>query len=73
MSCARLSAAGRRTRYSSEVMSRSCANMPLTPVGKIYKPALRVLAAKRGIEEAFAKIRIAPSDYRLNVERRRRD
>ena len=41
--------------------------LPLTPVGKIYKPALRALAAKRGIEEAFAKIRIAPSDYRLNV------
>ncbi len=41
--------------------------LPLTPVGKIYKPALRALAAKRGIEEAFAKIRLAPSDYRLNV------
>ena len=41
--------------------------LPLTPVGKVYKPALRALATKRGIEEAFAKIRIAPRDYQLHV------
>lgn len=41
--------------------------LPLTPVGKVYKPALRALATRRGIEEAFAKITLAPSDYRLNV------
>jgi fatty-acyl-CoA synthase len=41
--------------------------LPLTPVGKVYKPALRALATRRGIEEAFAKIKIAPHDYRLHV------
>jgi fatty-acyl-CoA synthase len=41
--------------------------LPLTPVGKVYKPALRALANKRGIEEAFAKIKIAPRDYQLHV------
>jgi fatty-acyl-CoA synthase len=29
-------------------------DMPLTPIGKIYKPALRVLAARRAIEDALA-------------------
>jgi fatty-acyl-CoA synthase len=43
-------------------------DMPLTPIGKIYKPALRLLAARQGIQEAFAKIGLAASDYRLIVE-----
>jgi fatty-acyl-CoA synthase len=30
------------------------AEMPLTPIGKIYKPALRMLATRRAIEEALA-------------------
>lgn len=29
--------------------------MPVTPVGKIYKPALRMLATRRAIEEALVK------------------
>jgi fatty-acyl-CoA synthase len=41
--------------------------LPLTPVGKVYKPALRALATIPGIEEAFAKFHIAPRDYQLNV------
>ena len=43
-------------------------DMPLTPVGKIYKPALRLLATRQGIEEAFAKAGVAVSDYRLDVQ-----
>ena len=31
-------------------------DMPVTPVGKIYKPALRVLATKRVIEETLRGI-----------------
>jgi fatty-acyl-CoA synthase len=42
-------------------------DMPLTPVGKIYKPALRVLAAKRAIEEALAAIDLRPPDCDVAV------
>jgi fatty-acyl-CoA synthase len=45
-------------------------DMPLTPIGKIYKPALRVLATRRGIAEAFAGIGIDESSYRLEVGER---
>ena len=36
--------------------------MPLTPIGKIYKPALRALAAKRAIEEALAGLGLSAQD-----------
>ena len=29
--------------------------MPLTPIGKIYKPALRLIATRRAIEEALSR------------------
>jgi fatty-acyl-CoA synthase len=42
-------------------------DMPLTPIGKIYKPALRVLAAKRAIEEALAGINLCAPDCDITV------
>jgi fatty-acyl-CoA synthase len=41
--------------------------MPLTPVGKIYKPALRVLAVTDGFEQALAHAGLSTSDYKLSV------
>jgi hypothetical protein len=29
--------------------------MPLTPIGKIYKPALRVIATRKALEDTFAR------------------
>jgi fatty-acyl-CoA synthase len=29
--------------------------MPLTPIGKIYKPALRLIATRKAIEDALAR------------------
>ena len=41
--------------------------MPLTPVGKIYKPALRVLAVTHGFQQALAHAGLSTSDYKLSV------
>ncbi len=41
--------------------------MPLTPVGKIYKPALRVLAVIHGFRQALANAGLGTSDYTLSV------
>jgi fatty-acyl-CoA synthase len=41
--------------------------MPLTPIGKIYKPALRVLATKRAIEEALGGIGLAAPQFDIAV------
>jgi len=41
--------------------------MPVTPIGKIYKPALRVLATRRVIEETLATIGLAPAQFEITV------
>jgi fatty-acyl-CoA synthase len=41
--------------------------MPVTPIGKIYKPALRVLATRRAIEVALARIGLAQQQFELSV------
>jgi len=41
--------------------------MPVTPIGKIYKPALRVLATRRAIEEALGGIGLAPPQFQIAV------
>ncbi|MGQ9371133.1 AMP-binding protein [Azospirillum sp. ST 5-10] len=41
--------------------------LPLTPVGKIFKPALRVLAARRGVEDALRTAGIDPAACALEV------
>jgi fatty-acyl-CoA synthase len=39
--------------------------MPLTPIGKIYKPALRLIATRRAIEEALSHAGFNKESYRL--------
>lgn len=41
--------------------------MPMTPIGKIYKPALRMLATRKAIEDALAKINIDINDFSIIV------
>lgn len=41
--------------------------MPVTPVGKIYKPALRVLVTRRAIEEALVKAGVWSDGVLLDV------
>jgi fatty-acyl-CoA synthase len=41
--------------------------MPVTPIGKIYKPALRVLATRRAIEESLARVGLPPQDFELDA------
>jgi fatty-acyl-CoA synthase len=41
--------------------------MPVTPIGKIYKPALRVLATRRAIEEALDAIGLGPAQFDIAV------
>lgn len=41
--------------------------MPVTPIGKIYKPALRVLATRRAIEETLGSIGLAAPEFRVTV------
>jgi fatty-acyl-CoA synthase len=43
------------------------AEMPVTPIGKIYKPALRALATRRAIEEALGGIGLAPAQFQVAV------
>jgi fatty-acyl-CoA synthase len=42
-------------------------DLPLTPVGKIYKPALRVLATTRAVEDALAKAGLIREEFTINV------
>jgi hypothetical protein len=37
----------------------------MTPVGKIYKPALRVLAARQAIEMALSGAGLAPNAFEI--------
>lgn len=43
------------------------AEMPVTPIGKIYKPALRALATRRAIEEALGRIGLASTQFDVAV------
>jgi fatty-acyl-CoA synthase len=45
-------------------------DMPVTPVGKIYKPALRVLATRRVIEETLRTIGLSASQFQADVSER---
>lgn len=40
-------------------------DLPLTPIGKIYKPALRVLATRRAIEEALAGAGLTGEEFQV--------
>jgi fatty-acyl-CoA synthase len=40
-------------------------DLPVTPIGKIYKPALRVLATRRAIENALSGAGLAPADFEI--------
>ena len=40
--------------------------LPLTPIGKIYKPALRTMAARHAMTEAIANAGIANDDFRID-------
>jgi fatty-acyl-CoA synthase len=42
-------------------------DMPVTPIGKIYKPALRALATRRAIEQALGRIGLPQADFALDV------
>jgi fatty-acyl-CoA synthase len=44
--------------------------MPVTPIGKIYKPALRVLATRRAIEETLTTIGLDAAQFELDVSDR---
>ena len=39
--------------------------LPLTPIGKIYKPALRLLATRRAIEEALTGAGLASGEFEI--------
>lgn len=40
-------------------------DLPLTPIGKIYKPALRVLATRRAVEEALASAGLVRGEFEI--------
>jgi hypothetical protein len=42
----------------------------MTPVGKIYKPALRVLATRRVIEETLRTVGLAAPQFEVDVSER---
>ena len=42
-------------------------DLPLTPIGKIYKPALRVLATTRAVEDALSGAGLAPKDFEIST------
>jgi fatty-acyl-CoA synthase len=44
--------------------------MPMTPIGKIYKPALRVLATREALEDALRRSGIAASHLEMQVNER---
>ena len=39
--------------------------LPMTPVGKIYKPALRLIATRRAIEAALCGVKLAPDQFEI--------
>jgi fatty-acyl-CoA synthase len=39
--------------------------LPMTPVGKIYKPALRLIATRRAIEAALCGVKLAPNQFEI--------
>jgi fatty-acyl-CoA synthase len=41
------------------------AELPMTPVGKIYKPALRLLATRRAIEAALCGAGLTPQEFEI--------
>jgi fatty-acyl-CoA synthase len=40
-------------------------DLPMTPVGKIYKPALRLLATRRAIEAALSGAGLTPQEFEI--------
>jgi fatty-acyl-CoA synthase len=40
-------------------------DLPMTPVGKIYKPALRLLATKRAVEAALCSAGLTPRQFEI--------
>ena len=42
-------------------------DLPLTPVGKIYKPALRLIATRRAIEAALGAVQLSPEQFEIAV------
>jgi fatty-acyl-CoA synthase len=61
-------------RYLAPIVSEPAAlprhvwilsELPMTPVGKIYKPALRVLAARHAIEMALAGVGLTPNAFEI--------
>jgi fatty-acyl-CoA synthase len=42
-------------------------DLPLTPVGKIYKPALRLIATRRAIEAALGGAQLSRSEFEIAV------
>ncbi|CCE02133.1 AMP-binding protein [Bradyrhizobium sp. STM 3809] len=45
-------------------------DMPLTPIGKIYKPALRQFATRAAIGDALARCDLDPDAYVLEIDER---
>jgi fatty-acyl-CoA synthase len=39
--------------------------LPLTPVGKIYKPALRLIATERAVAEALTRAGLGPTAFTM--------
>ena len=44
------------------------AEMPVTPIGKVYKPALRALATQKAIEEALARIGVREGEFTITID-----
>jgi len=40
-------------------------DLPMTPIGKIYKPALRVLATRRAVAEALSSAGLSAGEYEI--------
>jgi fatty-acyl-CoA synthase len=60
--------------YLIPIMSESAAlpkhvailpDLPMTPIGKIYKPALRVLATQRAVEDALSRAGLPGEAFRV--------
>ncbi len=41
--------------------------LPMTPVGKIYKPTLRLIATRRAIEAALCGVKLAPDQFEITA------
>jgi fatty-acyl-CoA synthase len=42
-------------------------DLPVTPIGKIYKPALRLLATRRAIESALSGAGLVPAGFEIEA------